>query len=153
MREDYFKDIYNDFFGIESSPSLKVKKEEDVKVRSQEEMTSLFLKINDLYISDESKDLLKKMIEYMRKFHEKTETNYVPFRLIIKSNTDSLIEEINDILYILARILFFVNNVCKILIYSFVKRFFRLSVLPYKTPKNAHRSALFAILMIFLYRF
>lgn len=99
MREDYFKDIYSDFFGIESSPSLKVKKEEEVKVRSQEEMTSLFLKINDLYISDESRDLLKKMIEYMRRFHEGTETNYVPFRLIIKSNTDSLIEEINDILY------------------------------------------------------
>ena len=29
MREDYFKDIYKDFFGIESVPKIEVKKEEE----------------------------------------------------------------------------------------------------------------------------
>ena len=39
MREDYFKDIYKDFFGIESVPKIEVKKEEEKeKVGPQEEM-------------------------------------------------------------------------------------------------------------------
>ena len=97
MKKDYFKDMYTDFFGIESLPKIEVKEEK--KVGSDEEMTSLFLKINNLYISDESKDLLKKIIEYMRKYAEGIETNYIPFRLIIKTNTDTLVHNINDILY------------------------------------------------------
>ena len=100
MREDYFKDIYKDFFGIESVPKIEVKKEEEKeKVGPQEEMASLFLKINNLNIDEEAKDLLKKMIEYMRKYNEGLETNYVPFRLIIKTNTSTLVHNINDILY------------------------------------------------------
>ena len=99
MREDYFKDIYKDFFGIESAPKIEVKKEEESKTGSQTEMASLFLKINTLYISEEAKELLKKIIEYMRKYQEGIETNYVPFRIIIKSSTDTLVHDINDILY------------------------------------------------------
>lgn len=99
MREDYFKDIYKDFFGIESTPKIEVKKEEESKTGSQAEMASLFLKINTLYISEEAKELLKKIIEYMRKYEEGIETNYVPFRIIIKTSTDTLTHEINNILY------------------------------------------------------
>ena len=101
MREDYFKDIYKDFFGIESLPKIEVKKEEEQKekVGPQTEMASLFLKINSLNIDSEAKDLLKKMIEYMRKYQEGIETNYVPFRIIVKTSTDTLVHEINNILY------------------------------------------------------
>ena len=60
MRQDYFKDIYNDFFGVESLPKIEVKEENKEKVGPQEEMVSLFLKIDNLYVSDEKKDLLKK---------------------------------------------------------------------------------------------
>ena len=98
MKQDYFKDIYTDFFGIESLPKIEVKEKKE-EVGPQEEMVSLFLKIDNLYVSDEAKDLLKKMIEYMRKYHEGIEKNYVPFRIIVRSNTDTLIHEINDILY------------------------------------------------------
>lgn len=98
-RKDYFKDMYTDFFGIESLPKIEVKEEEKEKKGSQEEMTSLFLKINDLYISDDSKELLKKIIEYMRKYNEKMENNYVPFRLILRVNNNYQRDDIIGILY------------------------------------------------------
>ena len=100
--KNYFKDMYNDFFGVESLKGVTLEKEEESdssKLGSQEEMASLFERINKLYVSDESKDLLKKIIEYMRKYQEKIEENYVPFRIIITSNSDKITDEVNDILY------------------------------------------------------
>ena len=64
MQKDYFKDMYTDFFGIESLPKIEVKEKKE-EVGPQEKMASLFTKIDNLYISDSSKDLLKKIIEYM----------------------------------------------------------------------------------------
>ena len=98
MRENYFKDMYTDFFGIESLSKMEVKEKEKDR-GPQEEMASLFLKINNLMVSPESKELLKKILEYMRKYHEKIETNYIPFRLIVETNSDTTTHEINDILY------------------------------------------------------
>ena len=97
--KDYFKDMYTDFFGVESGPRFSVKVIKDDKTiedekqeeTNQEEMTSLINKINDLYITEESKNLLKKIIEYMRKYNEKIETQYVPFRLIINVNMKAVI--------------------------------------------------------------
>ena len=105
--KDYFKDMYTDFFGVESGPRFSVKVIKDDKTiedekqeeTNQEEMTSLINKINDLYITEESKSLLKKIIEYMRKYNEKIETQYVPLRLIINVNNNFLLEEITNILY------------------------------------------------------
>ena len=100
MRENYFKDIYTDFFGIESQiPKIEVKEKEEKELGPQEYMASLFLKINNLSISDESKELLKKIIEYIRKYQEGIEKNYIPFRLIIETNTENTTNEITDILY------------------------------------------------------
>ena len=116
MREDYFKDIYTDFFGVESLPKTIVKEKEEEKDRgAQEEMASLFLKINNLMVSDEAKDLLKKIIEYMRKYHEKIETNYIPFRLIIETNSDTTTHEINDILYTAGKYFQYIENKQKVI--------------------------------------
>ena len=98
MRENYFKDMYTDFFGIESQPKIEVKEKEEDK-GPQEQMASLFLKINSLSISDDSKDLLKKIIEYMRKYQEEIEKNYIPFRIVIETNTENTTDEISNILY------------------------------------------------------
>ena len=48
MNTDYFKDIYKDFFGVETQ------KEENKKIEegSQNTMITLFDKINKLYIKD-----------------------------------------------------------------------------------------------------
>ena len=81
--KDYFKDIYSDFFGVEN-----IINEEGTEGSAfshsddkQEKMKELFNKINSLYISNESQELLKKMIEYMRKYNEGIETNYIPFNI------------------------------------------------------------------------
>ena len=99
MRENYFKDMYTDFFGIESLPKAENLEKEERDMGPQQEMVSLFLKIDNLLINDDSKNLLKKIIEYMRKYHEGIETYYIPFRLVVETNTDTTTHIINDILY------------------------------------------------------
>ena len=91
MNKDYFKGMYDDFFGVEKDNS------EDI-TEVQEEMSSIFEKINKLYITEESKNLLKKIIEYARKYKEGIEDNYIPFNLILETNNDSLKKEIIYIL-------------------------------------------------------
>lgn len=92
---DYFKDIYKDFFGVETLPKEETK---EIEESSQNTMTTLICKINKLYIKDESKELLKKIIEYMRKYNEKIETNYIPFNILIETNNKETKEELINIL-------------------------------------------------------
>jgi len=94
MNTDYFKDIYKDFFGVETLKEEKEKIEES----SQNTMITLFDKINKLYIKDESKELLKKIIEYMRKYNEGIEKNYIPFNILIEVNNKETKEELIYIL-------------------------------------------------------
>ena len=94
MNTDYFKDIYKDFFGVETQKEEKEKIEES----SQNTMITLFDKINKLYIKDESKELLKKIIEYERKYNEGIEKNYIPFNILIEVNNKEIKEELTYIL-------------------------------------------------------
>ena len=91
MNKDYFKDIYTDFFGVEGET-------QEVTDTKQIEMTNLIERINNLYIDDKSKNIFKNIIEYMRKYNEGIEKNYIPFRLIIES-PGAEDKEISDILY------------------------------------------------------
>ena len=95
MNTDYFKDIYKDFFGVETLPKEEKK---EIEESSQNTMITLFDKINKLYIKDESKELLKKIIEYMRKYNEGIETNYIPFNILIEVNNKETKEELTYIL-------------------------------------------------------
>ena len=97
--KDYFKDIYKDFFGVEKDLEDKTLELNKNERSSQEEMTDLFQKIDCLYLTNESKELLKKMIEYMRKYHEKLENNYIPFSVILEVNNDEIKKTVEDILY------------------------------------------------------
>ena len=107
-QRDYFKDIYVDFFGVEKDGKEIV--DDSVKMGSQEEMTSCFEMINGLAITDDSKDTLKKIIEYMRKYEEGIEVNYIPFHVVIDGNNDKIINDINDILYREAKYFKYVDN-------------------------------------------
>ena len=108
---NYFKDMYTDFFGVESLKGTSIYTENDSsKQGSQEEMTSLFERINNLYVSEESKNLLKKIIEYMRKYKEKIEPNYVQFRILITSNSDKVSNDVNDILYEASKYFNYIDN-------------------------------------------
>ena len=93
MNTDYFKDIYKDFFGVETLP-----KTDKIEEGSQSTMITLFDRINKLYINDESKELLKKIIEYMRKYNEGIETNYIPFNILIETNNKEIRQELIYIL-------------------------------------------------------
>ena len=108
-QHDYFKDIYTDFFGVETD-KVSNDEEDTGKLGSQEEMTSCFALINDLAITEESRDLLKQIIEYMRKYHEGIESNYIPFHVIISASNEKVIREVNDILYREAKYFEYIDN-------------------------------------------
>ncbi len=108
-RYDYFKDIYTDFFGVEN-PKIEVKKNEE---DNQIELKDIFLNINNLNITLESKDLLKKITQYMRKYNEGIEKNYIPFRLILNVNNKTLESEIIDILYSGSKYFKYIENTNK----------------------------------------
>ena len=93
---DLLKDVYKDFFGVES---IDINKDSSSEEQKQVDMKKIFDDINSLYITEESKELLKKIIEYMRKYNEKIEGNYVNFSLVLKINNEKTREAINDILY------------------------------------------------------
>ncbi len=102
--KDYFKDIYKDFFDSELQPKIEVKE-------SKEDISSLLLQIDNLSVTDESKELLKRIINYMSKYKDKEEVNYVPFRVVLNTNNNALMEEVSDILsYAGSYYDYFINN-------------------------------------------
>ena len=89
---DYLNSIYNDFFG-----DYKVKEEINNSQESKDD-DSLFSQIDLLYITDESKILLKKIIDYMNRYKDNNNLVYIPIRLIINSNSDKTIKDVINIL-------------------------------------------------------
>lgn len=106
--KNYLKNLYTDFYGIESKD---IKREE--KTDNDVLMEDYFEKINKLYISDESINLLKNIIEYMRKYHDKIETNYITFNIKLISSDKSLIDNICDILYSFGKKFEYIDNYSK----------------------------------------
>ena len=94
MKRYSFDDVYNDFFGVETP---KEDNKEVIK-KDNDSMKDIFDDINTLHITDESKDLLKKIIEYMRKYNEKIEENYITFNISLISNDKEETKKIKDIL-------------------------------------------------------
>ena len=120
--KNFFKDVYDDFFGIEKIkreneklrgelnitqdfPTIEVEKPDNQKeniIYSKEQkdkkMAELFEKIEDLYIKEESKETLKKIIEYLRKYNEGIEKEYIPFNISIYSDNKEVTKSIVDII-------------------------------------------------------
>ena len=92
MKYDFLNDVYKDFFGVEKEDNIKESKKID------SDMGDLFKRINDLWITNESKDLLKKIIEYMRKYNEKIETNFITFNISLNSDDSELIKMVGSII-------------------------------------------------------
>ena len=111
-KEDFLKGIYDDFFGIgkiekeneklrqdieklsreefkeENYPYIEIpEKTEEKRVSTKEEkdtfMENVFKRIEELYIDDKSKEILKKIIEYIRKYNEKIEKQFISFNMSI----------------------------------------------------------------------
>ena len=90
MDNKYFSDIYNDFFKVE-------KKNLEIKEDSEEDIV---IDIDSLYLDNESKNLIKQIIEYMDKYSKKEESNYINFNILINGNN---IETVNNIVSILKK--------------------------------------------------
>ena len=90
MDNKYFSDIYNDFFRVDET-KLEVKEESNNEV---------VIDLDSLYLDNESKNLLKQIMEYMDKYSKKEESNYINFNIIISGNN---IETVNSIVGILKK--------------------------------------------------
>lgn len=89
----------------EEIPEIIVNKDEEIgenepaeEIDKDKFMKDSFEEIDNLYINEESKELLKKIIEYMRKYNEKIEKQYISFNLKMYSNNKETITSIVRIL-------------------------------------------------------
>ena len=140
VNRNFLANIYDDFFGIEkirkeneklaeelglsaNFPTIEVKenKNEDIdrelpnnmldqKQQRDDYMVTLFERIEKLYITEESKNMLKKIIEYMRKYNENIEKDYIDFNMCIYAGSKETINEIANIVYLSAKSFGYVNN-------------------------------------------
>lgn len=89
MNNKYFSDIYNDFFKVEK---------EEIKVEEEKDNTNIVEDISNLYLDNESKNLLRQIIEYMNKYSNKEEKNYIDFNIILEGNNKETEVQILNIL-------------------------------------------------------
>ena len=82
---DYLKDIYTDFFDNKYSVDSNNINDDGID-------------INSLYITEESKELLKRIISYMEEYHNNNNIVYIPIRLVINTNSTKTIKDVIDIL-------------------------------------------------------
>lgn len=81
-----------------SNIGIETVNEEELKEIKDNQMAKFFEEIEKTYITEESKNTLKKMIEYMRKYSEKLEKQYIPFNICIYSDNKETIYKIVDII-------------------------------------------------------
>jgi len=106
--EKLYEDIKNlkgvDIESMEDSmPSIEVNKQQDKKNELSKEdkdklMEASFKKVEELHITEESKELLKKIIEYIRKYNEKIEKQFISFNMCIFSENEEVKKDVLDIL-------------------------------------------------------
>ena len=92
----------NDKKDTEALGEEKNKENVSIEVKNVDadtKMKELFAKIENLYITDDSKDLLKKIIEYIRKYKEGLEKEYISFNMEIISSNKEVTNAVCDILY------------------------------------------------------
>ena len=128
-KDDFFKGMYDDFFGIgkiekeneklrndiknlkgidveeleENIPSIEISQEEPERkdiptVDKDKFMEDIFKRIDELYIEEESKNTLKKIVEYIRKYNEKIEKQFISFNMILYANNKETFEGVLRVL-------------------------------------------------------
>ena len=78
MESKYFSEIYNDFFSVNKEATIEESNNEEIDFN---------LEIDNLYLDDESKSLLKQIINYMDKYSKGEETNYINFNILFECKT------------------------------------------------------------------
>ena len=87
-------DVYKDFFG----ENLYEQEKETTTSTEVEKLEEEEINIDGLFIDEDSKKLLNRIIEYMKLYSEKQETNYIPFNISIESDDPELINKIIEII-------------------------------------------------------
>ena len=72
--------------------------EEDLTKLKDEKMVDFFERIEKLYVTDEAKNILKKIVEYVRKYNEKIEKDYISFNMCIYSKNKETVRAITDLM-------------------------------------------------------
>ena len=100
MGQDYFKDIYSDFFekSLIQEGSIINSQEEINQEQLKEKVKDISEQIDDLYITYESKDILKRIITYMQRYRVNEEKKYIPFNLCVCSKEPEITTKIIQIL-------------------------------------------------------
>ena len=128
-KDDFFKGMYDDFFGIgriekeneklrndiknlkgidieeaeANIPSIEISQENResqtvTTIDKDKFMEDLFKKIDGLYIEEDSKNTLKKIVEYIRKYNEKIEKQFISFNMNIHANNKETFEGVLRVL-------------------------------------------------------
>ena len=117
-KKDILKNVYDDFFGIskkkeeeEINNQIKESLESDtIEINIPQEKESVnsidadkmlkesFERIDKLYIDEKSKETLKKIIEYIRKYKEGIEKNFISFNMCIFSKSKETLHEVLKVL-------------------------------------------------------
>ncbi len=87
--ENILSDVYRDFFGEYEDRKKQLNLETDNNINLEEE-------INKLHINDESKDLFKKIIDYIYNYNN--EKRYIPFNISVVKLTNKTVESIIKII-------------------------------------------------------
>lgn len=105
MNRDFMKEIYKDFFvdDLITSKTLDIKENLDDKIEDT-------INIDDLLLKEESKELLKKIVEYMKRYSENKENNYISFDIILETTDETTIKEILKILKFSASKYSYISN-------------------------------------------
>ena len=98
-KKDILKSVYDDFFGVNALsdkkdnyeiPETEVpkiimpEKKENISVEDKDKkLKESFELIDNLYIDEKSKEILKKILEYIRKYNENIEKNFILFNMCI----------------------------------------------------------------------
>ncbi len=93
MYEEYLGELYKDFFGEEEGKAKyeALESKEELKELEEED-------IDKLLIEDKSKELLHKVVDYMKKYNSKEETRYLNFHLLIQSDNKETINKVEEII-------------------------------------------------------
>ena len=92
-QEDYLKDIYKDFFGGYDFKKEESSNEQEEAVEVNEDFEA---EIDKLFINEESKKLLKKIVSYI--YNYTSDKRYLPFNISIVSLTEKTTSSIVEIL-------------------------------------------------------
>lgn len=92
MERKIMNDVYRDFFDSNLIGDDSAFKIEEAVIEEN------IINVDDLHITDESKELLKKIILYMEKYSNKEENNYITFNITLESTDKTTINQIGNLL-------------------------------------------------------